>query len=186
MNNYIILMDQNDFSGSLEPHPDSLPDPPRDAPAAARPPQSEICAMPDGQHRAGVERHDTLVERQDAFVERQDAFVERQDGAWRVLPIEGRFELVYEDGKGAWSVRRIQAHELKIGPGRVLLGGTDRDRDGYRGFRADRIHRLTDRDTGERVERAILDWLIRRADAARRARAAARRREARRSGPRAA
>ncbi|KMO29299.1 hypothetical protein [Methylobacterium aquaticum] len=128
--------------------------------------------MPDGQHRAGVER--------------QDAFVERQDGAWRVLPIEGRFELVYEDGKGAWSVRRIQAHELKIGPGRVLLGGTDRDRDGYRGFRADRIHRLTDRDTGERVERAILDWLIRRADAARRARAAARRREARRSGPRAA
>ncbi|AWN55740.1 hypothetical protein DK412_19330 [Methylobacterium sp. 17Sr1-1] len=119
-------------------------------------------------------------------MERQPAFIERQDGAWRVLPIEGRFELVYEDGNGAWSVRRLQAHELKIGPGRVLVGGTDRDRDGYRGFRADRIHRLTDRDTGERVERNILDWLTRRAESTRRARAAALRREARRSGPRAA
>nr|WP_246101955.1 hypothetical protein [Methylobacterium terricola] len=106
------------------------------------------------------------------------AFVERQDGAWRVLPIEGRFELVYEDGNGAWSVRRLQAHELKIGPGRVLVGGTDRDRDGYRGFRADRIHRLTDRDSGERVERNILDWLTRRAERTRRARAAALLREA--------
>ncbi|WP_298957442.1 hypothetical protein [uncultured Methylobacterium sp.] len=106
-------------------------------------------------------------------------FVERQDGAWRVLPLEGRFELVYEDGNGAWSVRRLAAHELKIGPGRVLVGGTDRDRDGYRGFRADRIHRLTDRDSGERVERNILDWLTRRAEATRKARAAALRRAAR-------
>ncbi len=156
-------MDQHSFFGSFEPHPDplpdTLPDPPRDAPAPARTTPPEDRAMP-ADHR-------------DAIVQRQAAFVERQDGAWRVLPIEGRFELVYEDGNGAWSVRRLQAHELKIGPGRVLVGGTDRDRDGYRGFRADRIHRLTDRDTGELVERNILDWLTRRAEAARRARAAA-------------
>lgn len=165
-------MDQHSFFGSFEPHPDTLPDPPRDAPAAARAAEPEARAMPADHH--------------EVFIERQDAFLERQDGAWRVLPIEGRFELVYEDGNGAWSVRRLQAHELKIGPGRVLVGGTDRDRDGYRGFRADRIHRLTDRDTGERVERNILDWLTRRAESTRRARAAALRREARRSGPRAA
>lgn len=112
-----------------------------------------------------------------------DLLVERQEGAWRVLPIEGRFELVYEDGSGAWSVRRLAAHELKIGPGKVLVGGTDRDRDGYRGFRADRIHRLTDRDTGERVERNILDWLTRRAEATRRARASALRKASRGRGP---
>ncbi|BCM84036.1 hypothetical protein mvi_24970 [Methylobacterium indicum] len=163
-------MDQHSFFGSFEPHPDplpdTLPDPPRDAPAVARTTPPEDRAMP-ADHR------DAIVQRQAAFVERRSTFVERQDGAWRVLPIEGRFELVYEDGNGAWSVRRLQAHELKIGPGRVLVGGTDRDRDGYRGFRADRIHRLTDRDTGERVERNILDWLTRRAEAARRARAAA-------------
>ncbi|ACA20662.1 conserved hypothetical protein [Methylobacterium sp. 4-46] len=109
---------------------------------------------------------------------------ERRDGAWRVLPIEGRFELVYEDGNGAWTVRHLAAHELKVGPGKVLVGGTDRDRDAYRGFRADRIHRLTDRDTGERVERNILDWLMRRAEAARRSRAAALRREQRRGAAR--
>ena len=165
-------MDQHSFFGSFESPADTLPDPPWDAPAARRTPQPEARAMP--------------TMRQDSLVERQDAFVERQEGAWRVLPIEGRFELVYEDGNGAWSVRRLQAHELKIGPGRVLVGGTDRDRDGYRGFRADRIHRLTDRDTGERVERNILDWLTRRAEGTRRARAAALRQESRRSGPRAA
>jgi hypothetical protein len=169
-------MDQHSFFDSFEPHPDTLPDtlpdPPRDTSAAARATQPEAPAMP--------------AVHQDVHVERHDAFLERQDGAWRVLPIEGRFELVYEDGNGAWSVRRLQAHELKIGPGRVLVGGTDRDRDGYRGFRADRIHRLTDRDTGERVERNILDWLTRRAHRTRQARAAALRREARRSGSRAA
>ena len=133
--------------------------------------------MPVDHHDAVHEGPPAFIERQNAFVERPPAFIERQDGAWRVLPIEGRFELVYEDGNGAWSVRRLQARELKIGPGRVLVGGTDRDRDGYRGFRADRIHRLTDRDTGERVEHNILDWLIRRAEAARRARAAALRRK---------
>lgn len=164
-------MDQNAFFASCEPHPDPLPDPsldtrpdpPLGTPAATRTQPPEAHAMP--------------VDHRDAIHERPPAFVERQDGAWRVLPIEGRFELVYEDGNGAWSVRRLQARELKIGPGRVLVCGTDRDRDGYRGFRADRIHRLTDRDTGERVEHNILDWLIRRAEAARRARAAALRRK---------
>jgi hypothetical protein len=154
-------MDQHSFFGSFEPPSDTLPDPPGGTAATGR-------ASP--------------AMREDEPVQRQDTFLERQDGAWRVLPIEGRFELVYEDGNGAWSVRRLQAHELKIGPGRVLVGGTDRDRDGYRGFRADRIHRLTDRDSGERVERNILDWLTRRAEATRRARATALRKEARRDG----
>jgi predicted DNA-binding transcriptional regulator YafY len=108
--------------------------------------------------------------------------IERQDGAWRVLPIEGRFALVYEDGNGAWSVQHLAAHELKIGPGRVLVGGTDQHRGGYRCFRADRIRRLSDRDTGERIKRNILDWLTRRAEATRRNRAAALRNIARRSG----
>ena len=107
--------------------------------------------------------------------------IERQDGVWRVLPVEGRFALVYEDGSGAWSVRHLAAHELKIGPGRVLLGGTDQHRGGYRCFRADRIRRLSDRDTGERIERNILDWLTRRAEATRRNRAEALHNTARRS-----
>ena len=107
--------------------------------------------------------------------------IERQDGAWRVLPIEGRFALVYEDGNGAWSVRHLTAYELKIGPGRVLVGGTDQHRGGYRCFRADRIRRLSNRDTGERIERNFLDWLTRRAEATRRNRAAALRSTARRS-----
>ena len=107
--------------------------------------------------------------------------IERQDGAWRVLPIEGRFAFVYEDGNGAWSVRHIAVHELRIGPGRVLVGGTDQHRGGYRCFRADRIRRLSNRDTGERIERNILNWLTRRAEATRRNRAAALRNTARRS-----
>ena len=107
--------------------------------------------------------------------------IERQDGAWRVLPIEGRFALVYEDGNGARSVRHLAAHELKIGPGRVLVGGTDQHHGGYRCFRADRIRRLSNRDTGERIERNILDWLTGRAEATRRNRAAALRSTARRS-----
>ena len=49
--------------------------------------------------------------------------IERQDGAWRVLPIKGQFAFAYEDGIGAWSVRHLAAHELKIGPGRVLASG---------------------------------------------------------------
>nr|WP_246696873.1 hypothetical protein [Methylobacterium planeticum] len=110
-------------------------------------------------------------------VERQE--IERREGAWRVLPLEGTFEIVYEDGQGAWSARRLQARELKLGPGRTLLGGIDRGRGGYRGFRVDRIRRLTDGATGQRLEAGILDLLLARAEAQRRERAAQARRAAR-------
>lgn len=90
--------------------------------------------------------------------------LERQEGAWRVLPVEGAFELLYEDVGGAQTRRRLIAHELKIGPGRVLLGGFDMERDGYRGFRADRIARLTDAETRVTVDRNIVDWLMKRAE----------------------
>ncbi|GEP05964.1 hypothetical protein MOX02_40020 [Methylobacterium oxalidis] len=112
---------------------------------------------------------------------------ERQEGAWRVLPLEGTFDLVYEDGTGAWSARRLEARELKLGPGRTLIGGIDRGRGGYRGFRVDRIRRLTDGATGQRVETGILDLLLGRAEAQRRERAALARRvagRARRAAPR--
>ncbi len=117
------------------------------------------------------------------------AFVERQEGAWRVLPLEGVFEIVYEDSRGLWSTRRLDARELKLGPGRTLLGGIDRERGGYRGFRADRVRRLTDPANGQRIETGILDWLLARAEAQRRERAALVRRlsrEQRRVRPRAA
>lgn len=107
--------------------------------------------------------------------------IELQHGAWRVPPIEGRSSRVYEDGNGARSVRYLSVDELKIGPGRILVGGIDQHRGGYRCVRADRIRRLSDRDTGERIERNILDWLTRRAEATRRNRAAALRNNARRS-----
>ncbi len=105
---------------------------------------------------------------------------ERMDGPWRVLPIEGRFELVYEDEAGARSIRRVVGQELKVGPGKTLLGAVDRDRDAYRGFRADRIRLLVDMATGAVVERNILDWLLKRA--IRTAREEARARAARASG----
>ena len=95
---------------------------------------------------------------------------ERQEGAWRVLPLEGAFEIVYEDSRGIWTTRVLDARELKLGPGRTLLGGIDRTRGGYRGFRADRMRRLT--VDAERIEAGILDWLLVRADAQRRARVA--------------
>jgi len=97
---------------------------------------------------------------------------ERQEGRWRVLPLEGTFEIVYEDSRGAWSTRRVEARELKLGPGRTLLGGIDRGRGGYRGFRADRIRRLTDPASATRIEAGILDWLLARAEAQRRERTA--------------
>ncbi|MGU3360791.1 hypothetical protein ACLBWX_10690 [Methylobacterium sp. M6A4_1b] len=97
---------------------------------------------------------------------------ERQEGQWRVLPLEGTFEIVYEDSRGAWSTRRVEARELKLGPGRTLLGGIDRGRGGYRGFRADRIRRLADPAGATRIEAGILDWLLARAETQRRARAA--------------
>lgn len=104
--------------------------------------------------------------------------VESPSGAWRTLPLEGHFDLVYEDATGAWSNRSLSARELKLGPGRTLLGGIDARRGGYRGFRVDRIRRLTDGTTGERIETGILDRLLGRADAQRRADAMRIRRQA--------
>jgi hypothetical protein len=100
--------------------------------------------------------------------------------AWQTRPLDGRFDLVYEDANGAWSHRTLQARELRLGPGRTLLGGIDARRGGYRGFRVDRIRRLTDGATGERIETGILDRLLGRADAQRRADRARIRRQARR------
>jgi len=99
--------------------------------------------------------------------------------AWRTLPLDGRFDLVYEDAAGAWSNRSLQARELKLGPGRTLLGGIDARRGLYRGFRVDRIRRLVDGVTGERIETGILDRLLGRAEAQRRADALRIRRQAR-------
>jgi hypothetical protein len=96
----------------------------------------------------------------------------RQEGAWRVLPLEGTFEIVYEDSQGIWSHRVLEARELKLGPGRTLLGGIDRVRGGYRGFRADRIRRLMEVSGRDRLEAGILDWLLARAESQRRERAA--------------
>ncbi|MCJ2124822.1 hypothetical protein [Methylobacterium sp. J-077] len=95
--------------------------------------------------------------------------VESPAGAWRTLPLDGHFDLVYEDATGVWSNRSLSARELKLGPGRTLLGGIDGRRGGYRGFRVDRIRRLTDAATGERIETGILDRLLKRAEAQRRA-----------------
>lgn len=98
--------------------------------------------------------------------------MERHDfspaSAWRTLPISGVFDLVYEDRAGAWTTRTLEARELKLGPGRTLLGGIDLARGLYRGFRVDRIRRLTDHATGERIETGILDRLFALAKPARR------------------
>ncbi|KAB7784888.1 hypothetical protein [Methylorubrum populi] len=91
-------------------------------------------------------------------------------GLWRTLPLEGAFEVVYEDARGVWTTRILDARELKLGPGRTLLGGTDRAHGLYRGLRADRIRRLTEPASGTRIETGILDWLLARAEAQRRAR----------------
>lgn len=80
--------------------------------------------------------------------------------AWRTLPISGIFDIVYEDRTGAWTSRTLEARDLKLGPGRTLLGGIDLARGLYRGFRVDRIRRLTDHATGERIEMGILDRLF--------------------------
>jgi predicted DNA-binding transcriptional regulator YafY len=84
-------------------------------------------------------------------------------GAWRIVPLEGAYELSYRDEAGQPSQRRVTACELKIGPGKTLLGGIDIATDHYRGFRADRIASLVDGETGEIVSRNILDWLLKRA-----------------------
>ena len=104
---------------------------------------------------------------------------DRPASAWRTLPLEGRFDLVYEDATGACSNRSLDARELKLGPGRTLLGGIDARRGLYRGFRVDRIRRLIDGATGERMETGILDRLLGRAEAQRRADAVRIRRQAR-------
>jgi predicted DNA-binding transcriptional regulator YafY len=111
--------------------------------------------------------------------DRLEAPLETASNAWRTLPLDGHFDLVYEDATGAWSNRSLEARELKLGPGRTLLGGIDARRGGYRGFRVDRIRRLTDGATGERIETGILDRLLGRAEAQRRADALRIRRQAR-------
>lgn len=98
----------------------------------------------------------------------------RDEGAWRVLPLSGRYEFSYLDAAGRPSLRRVQARELKVGPGKLLLGGIDGQLGVYRGFRVDRIHILKAVDSGEVVSRNILDWLLDKAE--RQLRAAARKR----------
>ena len=106
----------------------------------------------------------------DARSDATDRDADRQ-GAWRVLPLEGRFDLVYRDAAGNFSMRRLFAREVRVGPGKLLLGGTDARSGGYRGFRADRIERILDVESGEVAERNIVDWLIKRATPRRRPRA---------------
>ncbi|HST93138.1 MAG TPA: hypothetical protein VLJ78_00010 [Microvirga sp.] len=79
-------------------------------------------------------------------------------------PLEGALELHYIDQAGNPSRRWVIARELKVGPGKTLLGGIDMSDDGYRGFRADRIERIVDAETGRVIDRNILDWLIKRAE----------------------
>ena len=88
---------------------------------------------------------------------------ERVEGAWHVYPFEGALELDYIDQAGNPSRRWVVARELKVGPGKTLLGGIDMADDGYRGFRADRIDTIVDGQTGRTVDRNIVDWLIDRA-----------------------
>jgi predicted DNA-binding transcriptional regulator YafY len=80
------------------------------------------------------------------------------------MPLEGAYELSYCDEAGTPSRRRIIARELKVGPGKTLLGGIDMGDDGYRGFRADRIAYLVDGETGEVIRRNLIDWLLKRAE----------------------
>ena len=85
---------------------------------------------------------------------------EERLGSWRAFKMEGALELQYRDKAGNPSTRRIIVRELRIGPGKTLLGGIDMANDGYRGFRADRIDRIVDAETGQVIDRNILDWLI--------------------------
>jgi hypothetical protein len=90
---------------------------------------------------------------------------ERIEGNWHVYPFEGALELDYIDQAGNASRRWVLARELKVGLGKMLLGGIDiLSEDGYRGFRVDRIQRLEDAETGLVVEHNILDWLMTRAE----------------------
>jgi predicted DNA-binding transcriptional regulator YafY len=89
---------------------------------------------------------------------------ERIEGNWHVYPLEAALELDYVDQAGNPSRRWVIVRELKVGPGKMLLGGIDMADDGYRGFRVDRIERLEDAETGFVVHRNILDWLMKRAE----------------------
>ncbi len=89
---------------------------------------------------------------------------ERIEGNWHVYPLEAALELDYVDQAGNPSRRWVIVRELKVGPGKMLLGGIDMSDDGYRGFRVDRIERLEDAETGLVVDRNILDWLMKRAE----------------------
>ncbi|HZH52575.1 MAG TPA: hypothetical protein VEZ16_11920 [Microvirga sp.] len=89
---------------------------------------------------------------------------ERIEGNWHVYPLEAALELDYVDQAGNPSRRWVIARELKVGPGKMLLGGIDMADDGYRGFRVDRIERLEDAETGLVVDRNILDWLMKLAE----------------------
>ena len=84
-----------------------------------------------------------------------------------MYPLEGALELHYRDVAGNPSRRRVLARELKVGPGKTLLGGIDMAADGYRGFRADRIDYVIDAETGQTIDRNVLDWLINRAESPR-------------------
>lgn len=89
---------------------------------------------------------------------------ERIEGNWHVYPFDGALEIDYVDQAGNSTRRWVIVRELKVGPGKMLLGGIDMADDGYRGFRVDRIERLEDAETGLVVDRNILDWLIKRAE----------------------
>jgi len=89
---------------------------------------------------------------------------ERIEGNWHVYPFEGALEIDYVDQAGNPTRRWVIARELKVGPGKMLLGGIDMADDGFRGFRVDRIERLEDAETGLVVDRNILDWLMKRAE----------------------
>jgi len=95
-----------------------------------------------------------------AFAAAQLPAGEREPGGWRIVACEGTYLLSYEDAQGVPSMRCLEARELRIGPGRLLLGGIDHDSQAYRGFRADRIRSLYHVETGEWVERNVVDWLM--------------------------
>nr|WP_246215947.1 hypothetical protein [Microvirga makkahensis] len=95
---------------------------------------------------------------------RNAPFEERIEGNWHVYPFDGALEIDYVDQVGNPTRRWVIARELKVGPGKMLLGGIDMSDDGYRGFRVDRIERLEDAETGLVVDRNILDWLLKRAE----------------------
>ena len=90
---------------------------------------------------------------------------ERIECQWHVYPFEAALELDYVDQAGNQSRRWVIVRELKVGPGKMLLGGIDilLD-DGYRGFRVDRIQRLEDAETGFVVEHNTPDWLMKLAE----------------------